>query len=101
MKDEDRKQLQSKLSAPLLALYDCAVSRKMGIHGSGCIVKPGPVKVKVELTSSGTEVARKLAQAGFKMENGKGTSELTGTILPVHLKELAAIAEVKSVSLAQ
>jgi len=99
-KDQERKQLQSKLSAPLLALYDCAERRKMGISGSGCTVKPGPVKVKVELTSAGTEVAQKLAQAGFKLESGKGTTELTGTILPLRLKELAAITEVKSISLA-
>lgn len=99
-KDQERKQLQSKLSAPLLALYDCAKRRKMGLSGSGCTVKPGPVKVKVELTSAGTEVAQKLAQAGFKLESGKGTTELTGTILPLRLKELAAITEVKSISLA-
>lgn len=99
-KDDERKQLQSKLSAPLLAVYDCAERRKMGTSGSGCTVKPGPVKVKVELTSASTDVAQKLAQAGFKLESGKGTTELTGTILPLQLKELAAIAEVKSISLA-
>jgi hypothetical protein len=100
-KDEERKQLQSKLSGPLMAVYDCAERRKMGISGSGCIVKPGPVKVKVELTSASTEVVQKLAHAGFKIESGKGTTEVTGTIPPLHLKELAAIAEVKSISLAQ
>jgi hypothetical protein len=100
-KDDERKQLQSKLSAPLLAVYDCAERRKMGITGSGCTVKPGPVKVKVELTSASTDVAQKLVQAGFKLETGKGTTELTGAILPLQLKELAAIAEVKSISLAQ
>jgi hypothetical protein len=44
---------------------------------------------------------QKLFQAGFKAESGKGTTEVTGTIPPLQLKELAAIAEVKSVSLAQ
>jgi len=100
-KDDERKQLQSKLSAPLLAVYDCAERRKMGITGSGCTVKSGSVKVKVELTSASTDVAQKLVQAGFKLETGKGTTELTGAILPLQLKELAAIAEVKSISLAQ
>jgi Ca-activated chloride channel homolog len=100
-KDDERKQLQSKLSALLLAVYDCAERRKMGITGSGCTVKPGPVKVKVELTSASTDVAQKLVQAGFKLETGKGTTELTGTVLPLQLKELAAIAEVKSISLVQ
>src|SRR6185437_1748163 len=92
-------QFESKLSAPLLVVCDCAERRKMGISGSGCTVKPGTVKVKVELTSANTEVAQKLAQAGFKLESGQGTTEVTGTVLPLHLKELAAITEVKSVSL--
>jgi len=100
-KKDERKQLESKLSAPLLAVYHCAERRKMGISGSGCIVKPGPVKVKVELTSASTEVPQKLAQAGLKIESGKGTTEVTGIVLPLHLKELAAITEVKSVSLAK
>ena len=100
-KKDERKLFLSKLSAPLLALYHCAERRKMGISGAGCTVKPGPVKVKVELTSSSTEVARKLAQAGFKLQNGKGTTQLTGTVLPLQLKELAAIPEVKSISLTQ
>jgi hypothetical protein len=100
-KDLRKTLVQTKLNAPLLALYECAVSRKMGVNGSGCIAKPGPVKVKVELTSAGTEVAQKLVQAGFKLESGKGTTELTGTILPLQLKKLAAITEVKSISLAQ
>lgn len=100
-KKDERKQLESKLSAPLLAVYDCAERRKMGISGSGCIVKPGAVKVKVELTSASTEVAQKLAQAGLKIESGKGTTEVTGTVLPLHLKELAAITEVKTISLAK
>ena len=100
-KDLRKTLVQTKLNAPLLGLYECALSRKMGVNGSGCIAKPGPVKVKVELISAGTEVEQKLVQAGFKLESGKGTTELTGTILPLQLKELAAITEVKSISAAQ
>ena len=92
---------KEKLSAPLLALYDCAVSRGAEIHGSGCTVKPGPVKVKVKLTAISTEIAQKLVRAGFRVDTGKGTTEITGTILPARLKQLSMIAEVKSVSLAQ
>jgi hypothetical protein len=53
------------------------------------------------LTSAGAEVEQKLIQAGFKLESGKGTTELTGTILPLQLKELAAITEVKAILAAQ
>ncbi|MGE5322295.1 MAG: VIT domain-containing protein [Actinomycetota bacterium] len=94
-------QLQQKLSAPLLAIYDCAVSRGAGISGSGCTLKPGPVKIRVELAATSSEIAQKLARAGFRLETGKGTTQLTGSILPTRLKQLAMIAEVKSVSLAQ
>jgi hypothetical protein len=46
-------------------------------------------------------VAHKLALAGFTVETGKGTLELTGSILAYRLKQLAQIAEVKSVALNQ
>jgi hypothetical protein len=57
------------------------------------------VKVKLNLTAGGAAVAHKLALAGFKVESGKGTMQLTGSILTYRLKQLAQIAEVKSVSL--
>jgi hypothetical protein len=51
------------------------------------------------LTQAGSAVAKKLALAGFSVETGKGTLQLTGSILTYRLKQLAQIAEVKSVSL--
>ena len=94
-------QRQEKLSPPLLAIYNCAVSLRAGIHAPGCTVKPGAVKVKVELTAMSSEIAQKLARAGFKLETSKGATQVTGSILPARLKELTMIAQVKSVSLAQ
>lgn len=99
--ERQRLQMQQKLSAPLLAIYDCGVSIRAGIHGSGCTAKPGPLKVKVELSAISSAIALKLARAGFTLGTGKGTTQVTGTILPARLKELTMIAEVKSVSLAQ
>lgn len=96
-----RKQLESKLSPELLQLYDCAVSQKVSVSGSACKKGSGPVKVKVELTSTSAEVFHKLSRAGFRTESGAGTVQLTGRILPQQLKQLARIAEVKSASLAR
>jgi Ca-activated chloride channel family protein len=97
----ERKQLESKLSAELLQLYDCAASRKVSTAGATCKPSSGTIKVKVELTSTSAEIEQKLARAGFKIEHGAGAIQLTGSILPQQLKRLAEIAEVKSVSLAK
>ena len=98
---DERKQLESKLSRELLQLYDCAVSQRISVAGGTCKTISGTVKVKVELKSSSAPVYRKLLRAGFRMESGGGTRQLTGRILPQQLKQLAKIAEVKSVSLAR
>ena len=84
-----------------MQLYDCAASRKVNASGGTCKPAYGPVKVKVELASTSTEIEQKLVSAGFKIERGSGTTELTGNIAPQQLKQLAEIAEVKSVSLAK
>jgi Ca-activated chloride channel family protein len=97
--DMTLKLVQPKFSADLLSYYQCA---SIGSTADGKTCDPPSskvVKVKVELTQAGSAVAKKLALAGFSIETGKGTMELTGSILTYRLKRLAQIAEVKSVSL--
>ncbi len=99
--DSTLKLVQPKFSADLLSYYQCA---SIGSTPDGKTCDPPSskvVKVKVELTQAGSAVAKKLALAGFSVETGKGTMELTGSILTYRLKRLAQIAEVKSVSLIQ
>jgi Ca-activated chloride channel family protein len=97
--DSNLKLVQPKFSSDLIAYYQCA---SIGSTPDGKTCDPPSskaVKVKVELTQAGAAVAKKLALAGFSVETGKGTMELTGSILTYRLKRLAQIAEVKSVSL--
>jgi Ca-activated chloride channel family protein len=99
--DANLKLVQPKFSADLLSYYQCA---SIGSTTDGKTCDPPSskvVKVKLELTAGGSAVAKKLALAGFKVESGKGTMQLTGSILTYRLKQLAQIAEVKSVSLIQ
>ncbi|HET7873673.1 MAG TPA: hypothetical protein VFL42_14245, partial [Terriglobales bacterium] len=98
---DERKQLESKLSPELLQLYDCAASRKVSAAGRTCKPTSGPLKVKVELAATSSAIEQKLVRAGFKIERGTGTTELTGSIAPQQLNLLAQIPEVKSVSLAK
>lgn len=97
--DSTLKLVQPKFSADLLSYYQCA-STGSTPDGKTCDPPSSKVvKVKLELTEAGSAVAKKLALAGFSVETGKGTVELTGSILTYRLKKLAQIAEVKSVSL--
>jgi Ca-activated chloride channel homolog len=97
--DSTLKLVQPKFSADLLSYYQCA-SMGSTPDGKACDLPSSKVvKVKLELTQAGSAVAKKLALAGFSVETGKGTMELTGSILTYRLKKLAQIAEVKSVSL--
>jgi len=97
--DANLKLVQPKFSADLLSYYQCA---SIGTTADGKTCEPPAskvVKVKVDLSATSAEIARKLALAGFKVESGKGSLQLTGSILTWRLKQLAQIAEVKSVSL--
>ena len=99
--DANLKLVQPKFSKDLLAFYQCA---SIGFTPDRKSCEPPAskvVKVKLELTAAGAAVAQKLALAGFKMESGKGSLQLTGSILTYRLKQLAQIVEVKSVSLIQ
>src|SRR5579859_3284603 len=91
--DANLKLVQPKFSADLLSYYQCA---SIGSTSDGKTCDPPSskvVRVKLELTASGSAVAKKLALAGFKVESGKGTMQLTGSILTYRLKQLAQIAE--------
>jgi Ca-activated chloride channel family protein len=99
--DATLKLVQTKFSADLLSFYQCA---SVGSTPDGKACTPPSsrtVKVKVELAETGAAILHKLALAGFAVENGKGTLQLTGSILTYRLRQLAQIAEVKSVSLTQ
>jgi hypothetical protein len=99
--DTTLKLVQPKFTADLLAFYQCA---SIGATPDGKPCTPPAskvVKVQVELASTSPIIAQKLARAGFSVESGKGTLQLTGSILTYRLKQLAQIAEVKSVSLNQ
>ena len=99
--DANLKLVQPKFSADLLSLYQCA---SIGSTPDGKTCEPPAskvVKVKLELTAASAAIAQKLALAGFKVGSGKGSLQLTGSILTYRLKQLAQIAEVKSVSLIQ
>ena len=99
--DSTLKLVQPKFSADLISYYQCA-STGSTPDGKTCDPPSSKVvKVKLELTAAGSAVAKKLALAGFNVDTGKGTTELTGSILTYRLKKLAQIAEVKSVSLIQ
>jgi Ca-activated chloride channel family protein len=99
--ETNRKLVQPKFSKELLLRYQCA---SIGSTPDEKTCEPPSskvVKVKIELTSTGTEVVKKLALAGFKVETGEGSLELTGRILTYRLKQLAGITEVKFVSLSK
>jgi Ca-activated chloride channel family protein len=95
------KQTESKLSTELLAIYRCTVSRGVGTSAKSCKAIPTLLTVTVDLTETKPKLEQDLTNAGFKVIRGSGTKRLVGTIAPAQLKQLAQIAEVKSVALVQ
>jgi Ca-activated chloride channel homolog len=98
-KKEADKAAQAKFSPELLAIYHCSMAREIGTAGNGCKMPPGQLRITIDLEQADAVAERKLRQAGFRQTGGAGTSRLTGTIAPRQLRQLAQIAEVKSVSL--
>jgi hypothetical protein len=99
--DATLKLVQPKFSADLLSFYQCA---SIGTTPDGKACEPTSskvAKISIELTEINAAILHKLALAGFKVESGKGTLQLTGSILTYRLRQLAQIAEVKSVSLSR
>jgi len=100
-KDARLKQAEAKLSPELLTTYRCAVLRGATAAGKACKPVPAQLTVTVDLTDNNAGLEQKLKTASFKLVSGSGTEQLTGTIAPAKLRQLAQIAEVKSVSLSQ
>src|SRR5260221_8440407 len=100
-KDAACKRAEAKLSPELLTMYRCAVARAVSTAASTCQAAPAQIKVAVDLTKLTAGLERKLTTAGLQIISGSGTKQLIGTIVPAQLKQLAQIAEVKSISLSQ
>ena len=100
-KDALLKQAKIKLSPELLAIYQCAASRGVSTTANKCSATPARIKVTIDLTETKANLEQKLKALGFQLTSGASTKELSGTIPPAKLGELAKITEVKSVSLSK
>ncbi|HEY2392706.1 MAG TPA: VIT domain-containing protein [Candidatus Angelobacter sp.] len=100
-KEAQLKQGHAKLSPELLAIYHCSVSRGVGTAANKCSATPARIKVTIDLTETKANLEQTLKILGFQVTSGAGTKELSGTISPAKLVDLAQIAEVKSVSLSK
>jgi hypothetical protein len=100
-KDATRKQAEAKMSPEVLASYRCAVRRGVSTAASTCKATSSPLKVTVEVTELNANLETRLTNAGLKIVSGSGSQKLTGTIEPAKLRQLAQIAEVKSISQSQ
>jgi Ca-activated chloride channel family protein len=100
-KEAQLKQGQTKLSPELLAIYHCSVSRGVSTAANKCSATPARIKVTIDLTETKANLEQTLKILGFQVTSGAGTKELSGTISPAKLVDLAQIAEVKSVSLSK
>lgn len=90
--------LASKLSADLLKLYQCSQKRTTDATGQSCSLPPsGKVHVEVKLDAGSAAIDQKLEAAGLVIKSGAGTAIVNGEIAVAKLKDLAGIAEVKSV----
>ena len=89
------------MSPEVLASYRCAVTRGVSAAASACKATSSPLKVTVEVTERKADLEKRLASAGLKIVSGSGSQKLTGMIEPAKLRQLAQIAEVKSISLSQ
>ena len=100
-KDARRKHAEAKMSPEVLAIYRCAATKRASVAASTCKATSSPLKVTVEVTELKADLEKRLASAGLKIVSGSGSQKLTGTIEPAKLRQLAQIAEVKSISLSQ
>jgi hypothetical protein len=93
------KETEAKLSPELLAIYRCAVSRGIGTATKSCKATPAQIKITVDLTQTKPGLEQSLTNAGLKIISGSGSKQLVGMVVPAQLKQLAQIAEVKTISL--
>jgi Ca-activated chloride channel homolog len=97
--DAQLKLAQAKLSPELLAIYRCAVSRGVSTATKSCKPTSAQIKVTVDLAQTKPGLEQRLTSAGLKITSGSGSKQLVGSVAPAQLKQLAQIAEVKSISL--
>jgi hypothetical protein len=100
-KDADFKRAEAKLSPELLAIYHCAVRRGTSTAASTCKATSSLLRVTADVTELKSGLEQRLTSAGLKIVSGSGSKKLTGMIDPAKLRQLAQIAEVKSISLSQ
>jgi Ca-activated chloride channel family protein len=100
-KDIVRKQAEAKMSPEVLAIYRCSIARGVSAAASTCNATSSPLKVTVDVTELKSGLEQRLTSAGLKIVSGSGSKKLTGMIDPAKLRQLAQIAEVKSISLSQ
>lgn len=100
-KDAALKRAEAKMSPEVLVIYRCASARSVSAASTTCKTNSSAVKVTVELTELKADLEKRLTNAGLKIVSGSGSQELTGMIEPAKLRQLAQIAEVKSISLSQ
>ena len=93
------KENETKLSPELLAIYRCAVSRGVSTATKSCKPAPAQIKVTVDIAQTKPGLEHRLTSAGLKIISGSGSKQLVGSVAPAQLKQLAQIAEVKSISL--
>ncbi|HEY6352280.1 MAG TPA: VIT domain-containing protein [Candidatus Angelobacter sp.] len=99
-KEEARNELMaSKLSPDLLTLYQCAQKHTARVAGKACsLPASGKVTVELLLDAASAEIEQKLTSAGLTIRSGTGTTAMTGEIEITKLKDLVAVAEVKTVT---
>jgi hypothetical protein len=100
-RDATVKRTETKMSPEVLAIYRCSVRRGVSAAASTCNGTSSPLKVTVDVTELKPGLEQRLTSAGLKIVSGSGSQKLTGTIEPAKLRQLAQIAEVKSISLSQ
>ncbi|HEY2233747.1 MAG TPA: hypothetical protein VGK01_09765, partial [Candidatus Angelobacter sp.] len=100
-RDAAVKRTEAKMSPEVLAIYRCSVRRGVSAAASTCNATSSPLKVTVDVTELKPGLEQRLTSAGLKIVSGSGSQKLTGTIEPAKLRQLAQIAEVKSISLSQ
>ena len=95
-----RRAARLKLSSDLQTMVDCSKKPLVNKTPGKCSVPAsGMVEVEVHLTAGSSDTEQKLTQAGLKIKAGAGTAVLTGEVPISKLEDLAAIDDVKSVSL--
>jgi hypothetical protein len=90
-------KLKGRFSPEVLAIYRCIAPS--AADAKNCKPVPAQLNVAVQISAADPAIEQRLTKAGFKIVSGSGTRQLTGTIAPKELTQLALMAEVEKVSL--